>query len=96
MQERNLQVSRAWKLRKDFKSLFESISLKEAIQYLQLWINRVILLGIQEVATVTNGFRNHFQGVCHALCCPQSNAKAVRFNGRIQEIKVIGRRLPKV
>ena len=50
-----------------------------------------MLSGIREVAKVANMFRNHFQGVCHALCCPQSNAKAERLNGRIQEIKAIGR-----
>ncbi len=51
----------------------------------------VLRSGIQEVRKVAKMFQNHFQGVGHALCYPQSNAKAERLNGRIQEIKAIGR-----
>jgi len=36
-------------------------------------------------------FENHFDGVCNALWNRQSNAKAERINGKIQEIKTIGR-----
>ncbi len=36
-------------------------------------------------------FQKHLQGVCTSLCHPQSNAKAERMNGKIQEVKTGGR-----
>lgn len=91
VQKSNLEVRKAWKLRDDVQSLFESKSLKEALQYARLWIDRVLESGIQEVGTVARRFQNHCQGVGHALGHPQSHAKAERWNGKIQEIKAIGR-----
>ena len=44
--ESHLEVSKAWKLREDFKSLFESRSFKDAIQYARLWMDYVFESGI--------------------------------------------------
>ncbi|MCY3999121.1 MAG: transposase [Flavobacteriaceae bacterium] len=94
VQESHGEVRRVWKLKADVQSLFESSNWKEASSYLQLWMDSVLQSGIQEVCAVAKRFQNHCQGVGHALCYPQSNAKAERLSGRIQEIKVI--RLSKV
>jgi transposase len=36
-------------------------------------------------------FNNHIKGVCNALTKRFSNAMAERLNGKIQEIKTVGR-----
>ncbi len=46
---------------------------------------------VKEVMKIADMFNSHFDGVCNALWNPQSNAKAERINGKIQEIKTIGR-----
>jgi len=46
---------------------------------------------MSEVIKVAKRFKEHFIGVCNALCHPQSNVKSERMNGKIQEIKTVGR-----
>ena len=91
VKESNLNVSVAWRLREDFKAIFECSSLKEAKAYFNLWLDEVNEAGVKEVMKIADMFKNHFDGVCNALWNRQSNAKAERINGKIQEIKTIGR-----
>ncbi len=91
IQEANLEVSVAWRLREDFKALFNSTSFAEAKKDFDLWIKSVETAGVKEVIKIAEMFREHYEGVCNALCHPQSNAIAERMNGKIQEIKTIGR-----
>jgi len=64
---------------------------EQAKKDLNLWIASVEETGMKEVIRVATMFREHFMVVCNALCHTQSNAKAERMNGKIQEIKTIGR-----
>ena len=91
IQEANLEVSVAWRLREDFKAIFNCTSYAEAEKDVNLWIDSVEKTGMKEVIKVAKMFKEHFTGVCNALCHPQSNAQAERMNGKIQEIKSIGR-----
>ena len=91
VKESNLNVSVAWRLREDFKAIFECTSFKEAKAYLNLWLDEVQEAGVKEVMKIADMFKNHFDGVCNALWNRQSNAKAERINGKIQEVKTIGR-----
>ena len=89
--EANLQVSHAWRLREEFKGIFACTSFAEAKAYFELWLASVAEAAVNEVSKIADMFQNHFDGVCNALCHPQSNAKAERINGKIQEIKTVGR-----
>ncbi len=91
IQEANLQVSVAWRLREDFKAIFQCKSLSEAKKYFQLWLKSVKDAGVKQVIEVAEMFERHFTGVCNALFHEQSNARAERINGKIQAIKTIGR-----
>ncbi|KKZ12001.1 MAG: hypothetical protein TQ37_06140 [Candidatus Synechococcus spongiarum 15L] len=91
IQEANLQVSLAWRLREEFKGIFECKSFAEAKKYFELWLASVQETAVQEVIHIAEMFQRHFDGVCNALCHKQSNAKAERINGKIQEVKTIGR-----
>ena len=46
---------------------------------------------MKEVIKVAKMFKECLTGVCNAFCHPQSNSQAERMNGKIQEIKSIGR-----
>ena len=91
VQEANLEVSHAWRLREEFKGIFECSSFAQAKRYFDLWLKSVEQMGVREVLQVGKRFQRHFDGVCNALCHSQSNAKAERINGKIQEIKTVGR-----
>ncbi len=89
IQESNLQVSVAWRLREEFKAIFECRSLSDTKQYFQLWFESVKEAAVKEIMKVAEMFERHLTGVCNALCHEQSNARAC--NGKIQEVKTIGR-----
>ncbi len=91
IQDANLEVSLAWRSREDFKGIFACSSFPEAKAYLELWLTSVREAAVKEVIKIAEMFERHFDGVCNALCHEQSNAKAERINGKIQEVKTIGR-----
>ena len=91
IQEANLQVSVAWRLREDFKAIFECKTFADAKQYFYYWFESVKEAAVNEILQVAQMFERHLTGVCNALCHEQSNARAERINGKIQEVKTIGR-----
>jgi transposase len=46
---------------------------------------------IKEVIKAAKMFNNHLEGVCNALVESFSNAMAERVNGKIHEVKSVGR-----
>ncbi len=89
IQKSNLQVSLAWRLREEFKGVFECYSFAEGNAHFGLWLASVQDAAVTEVIKIAGMFERHFDGVCNALCHEQSNGKAC--NGKIQEVKTIGR-----
>lgn len=87
----NTKVSLAWRLKESFKSLFNSPDYQEAHSRLGDWLSFCNWENIPEISKVANMFKNHIVGVCNALVETLSNAMAERLNGKIQEIKTIGR-----
>lgn len=80
VQESNLEVRRAWKLKEGVQSLFESCSWNDTIQ-----LHRSLDWECDSVKNPRNlydakRFQNHFQCLCHALCHPQFHAKADTWN----------------
>jgi transposase len=87
----NTKVSLAWRLKESFKSLFNSPSYYEAHSRFVDWLSFCNWEKIPEISKVAKMFANHVVGVCNALVENLSNAMAERLNGKIQEIKTIGR-----
>jgi transposase len=87
----NTKVSLAWRLRECFKSLFQSENYQSAFNKYQDWLSFCVWEKIPEVMKVAEMFNRHITGVCNALVENLSNAMAERLNGKIQEIKTIGR-----
>ena len=91
IQEGNYEVSRAWLIREDFKCIFGSKSIKDAVGLFAKWGASVIKSKIKEMLKIAQMFNRHIQGVCNALIYTYSNAMAERLNGKIQEVKSTAR-----
>lgn len=91
IQATNYQVSKAWRIREDFKDIFGSQTMPEAITLFIKWGASVLNTNIKELIKVAKMFNRHIKGVCNALTKSFSNAMAERLNGKIQEIKTVGR-----
>ena len=91
IQKLNLQVSVAWRPREDFKAIFRCRSFADAKKYFKLWLESVKEEAVKEVTQIAEMFERHREGVCNALCYEHSNARAERINGKIKEVKTVGR-----
>jgi transposase len=87
----NTKVSLAWRLKESFKSLFYSPDYQQAHSRFSDWLDFCYWENIPEVSKVAKMFTNHIVGVCNALVETISNAMAERLNGKIQELKTVGR-----
>lgn len=86
----NYEVSKAWQVRENFKDLFSSGKLL-AWSLFNRWTADAIRRGIKEIDKVVEMFNNHVSGVVNALLNNLTNAMAERLNGKIQELKTVGR-----
>lgn len=86
----NYEVSKAWQVRENFKDLFGSSSLFATSSLLK-WMTNAYSRKIAEIDKVVNMFKSHLNGVINALTERISNAMAERLNGKIQELKTVGR-----
>jgi len=88
----NYEVSKAWQVRENFKDLFnlEADKINAAMLFMK-WTQASVHKQIKEVTKVVEMFDNHLSGVVNALVSSFNNAMAERLNGKIQEIKTVGR-----
>jgi transposase len=92
IKEANYQVSKAWQVKENFRDLFQKETSYINGFYLFIkWARNSLAKQITEVSKVVTMFKNHLQGVINALTKKYSNAMAERLNGKIQEIKSIGK-----
>jgi transposase len=88
----NLDVSKVWYIRQNFKDIFDSSNNDaEAEKLLINWATDSFMQGIKEVNKVILMILNHFKGVVNAMICNFTNAMAERLNGKIQEVKLCSR-----
>ncbi len=88
----NFQVAKAWHIRENFKDLFGcSNNEVEAQSIFENWIQDSYQKCIKEVNKVIEMFVRHAGGVVNALITNLNNAMAERLNGKIQELKCIGK-----
>ena len=88
----NLETSKAWQVRENFKSMFyQEKTLKDTYYLFKQWIDSSNEMNIKAVTKVVDMFQRHEVGVVHGLACKFSNAMAERLNGKIQMLKSVGR-----
>jgi len=86
----NYEVSKAWQVRENFKDLFKAEKLY-AWSLFNQWTIDSKGKEIKEIDKVVDMFNNHIKGVVNALISNLTNAMAERLNGKIQELKTVGR-----
>jgi len=86
----NYEVSKAWQARENFKDLFCSSSTTGYALYIR-WATDTMRKNIKEVTKVVKMFDSHINGVVNALVTTFNNAMAERLNGKIQELKTVGK-----
>jgi len=87
----NYEVSRAWRVKENFRAIFGCKSIKEASILLVRWMGNAIQTNIIEVIKVVETYKAHLRGVINAMVETFTNAMAERLNGKIQEVKACGR-----
>ena len=88
----NYEISRAWRVKENFKDLFNKEENKKGVFNLFMrWIQSAKDHRIKEITKVAEMFNNHFSGVLNAIVTTYNNAMAERLNGKIQEIKTVGK-----
>ncbi len=86
----NYEVSLAWQVRENFKDLFATGE-QEGFELYMKWSGDASRRNIKEVTKVVDMFKRHLDGVINALTSTFSNAMAERLNGKIQELKTVGK-----
>ena len=86
----NYEVSKAWQVRENFKDLFSVNEASGFILYTR-WASNSLRRNIKEITKIVTMFNNHIKGVVNALTTNFNNAMDERLNGKIQELKIIGR-----
>lgn len=87
----NYEVSRAWRIKENFRAIFDCEKLQEASSLIIQWISNAIQSKIKEITKVVETFKSHLRGIINAMMNTFTNAMAERLNGKIQEVKASGR-----
>lgn len=87
----NLKTAIAWRMAENFKGLFDLSTTEAAIEYFQQWFMHVMSSEITAMKKVAGMFLNHLDGIINYVTCKITNAKTERFNGKIQELRVIAK-----
>jgi len=88
----NYEVSKAWEVKENFKDMFNQETEKvNGFELFYKWVSNSINKKIKEVNKVVTMFENHLSGVINALITNFNNSMAERLNGKIQEVKLVGR-----
>lgn len=87
----NYEVAKAWGVRENFRALFAENSKEEAFILFSQWCSHAVRTGVNEINKVVDTFKNHISGVINAMVKNLNNAMAERLNGKIQELKTIGK-----
>lgn len=92
IKDANYEVSKAWQVCANFKDICQqNNTLETAFSLFINWTRDAIVKNIAEVTKVVTMFNEHLSGVVNALIYNQSNAMAERLNGKIQELKTVGK-----
>jgi transposase len=87
----NYEVSRAWRVKENFRDILGCESLDEASSLVVQWVSNAIQANIREITKVIDTFKRHLRGITNAMLDTFTNAMAERLNGKIQKVKACGR-----
>ena len=91
IQELNLTTSQAWAAKENFKEFFNSETINDAKFFFAEWYQDITDRSLTKMIKVGKMLISHSQGLINYIKHPIDNSVAEWLNGKIQEIKVIGR-----
>jgi transposase len=91
IQELNLNTSKAWAAKENFKEFFNCISLNEAKFFFVEWYEEIIKQSLFKMIKVGKMLIKHSEGLLNYIEHKINNSIAEWLNGKIQEIKTVGR-----
>jgi transposase len=92
MNELNLKTAHAWRVRENFRGMYEMCSnYTDAVVYFLKWKDHAIAAGSEPVLTVAKRFERHVHGILCFFKYNITSAMAEQLNGKIQQLKVIGK-----
>ena len=88
----NLLTAKAWALSEQFKdTVLTGSNYIRAIAYFDMWIDTVKQAMIKPMIKVAATFTNHMEGIINYVKHKVTNALVERINGKIQNLKNVGR-----
>lgn len=91
IQELNLVTSKAWAAKENFKEFFNSETVNDAKFFFAEWYQDILDQSLNKMITVGKMLIAHSEGLVNYIRHRIDNSIAEWLNGKIQEIKTIGR-----
>ena len=82
----NLLTAQAWRVRENFKALFEQTGYLDLIDVYDEWMENALQTGIKYVTDVVKTFERHLEGIFNAILYKTTSAQHERINGNIQSL----------
>ncbi len=82
----NLLTAQAWRVRENFKALFEQTGYLDLIDVYDKWMENALQTGIKYVTDVVKTFERHLEGIFNAILYKTTSAQHERINGNIQSL----------
>lgn len=82
----NLLTAQAWRVRENFRVLFEQTDYLNLIEVYDKWMENALQTGIKYVIDVVKTFERHLEGIFNAILYKTTSAQHERINGNIQSL----------
>lgn len=87
----NLKTADAWRIKENFKGIYNYWNPKQCIHYFEDWYINVLESQIKPMIAVADTMLRHLKGIVNAAVTTLSNGIAENINGKIQIVKSIAR-----
>jgi transposase len=91
MNEINTNTSKAWKIKENFKGIYEQYEYLQCLYYAEKWIKDSYNSNLVPMIKAANTIHNHLKGIVNAAYRGITNSGAENLNSKIQVIKSIAR-----
>lgn len=89
--EINLKTADAWRLKENFKGIYNYWNPKHCIHFFENWYRNVLESDIKQMIEVADTLLRHLKGIVNAAVTTLSNGIAENINSKIQIVKSVGR-----
>jgi|688.fasta_scaffold432504_1 transposase len=87
----NLETSKAWRLKENFKAIYQGWTREEIQHVFSEWYINVIESEIKPMIKVADTLLRHLKGIIHASISQITNSMAENINSKIQVVKSVAR-----